>query len=62
MSNYWESTGIAKRLNNLAVYLFCAIASLFIPVAIDKILYKVLKEQFQTVEMPAAPSSDGKGE
>ena len=44
---YWKQNGIIKRLNNFAVYLFCAIVSLIVPVAVDTILYRTLKEQFE---------------
>ena len=45
--SYWKSNGIIKRVNNFAVYLFCAIVSLIAPVAVDTILYRTLKEQFE---------------
>jgi hypothetical protein len=47
MQNYWKQNGFVKRINNFAVYLFCAIASIFIPEVIDTILYRTLKQQFE---------------
>ena len=47
MKSYWKQNGFIKRINNFGVYLFCAFASIFIPEAIDAILYNTLKNQFE---------------
>ena len=51
MKNYWKANGFVKRINNVGVYLFCAIASIFIPEAIDAVLYNTLKKQFEVKDV-----------
>ena len=50
MKNYWKLGMIGKRLHGFAVYLFSAILALFMPVGIDRVLYRVLKKQFEEEE------------
>jgi len=44
--SYWKLNGLMKRLNNFFTYLFAALASILIPVAVDNSMYLVLYKQF----------------
>jgi hypothetical protein len=47
VSPYWKLSGFMKRVNGVITYLFCAVACLYDPVAVDAVMFKTLLEQFE---------------
>jgi len=45
-TNWGKASRLRRRLEGCSIYIICALLSLFVPEAVDYVLYKTLKDQF----------------